>query len=334
MALYTAVPGILAYAAPRRHPHRRHAFQSRGARVSSGSDAPSSTRLVLLPAFGLVYAVGVAHVLGPRVVLRRSLQYALANRSLTVLIFLPAIALVFSLVRERDRTIAQIASSSSALYVVLIARFGRHVHEARARPAMAGSTLLPRRVRRAQDPAVARQPRALRNRSDGSGDDGRQPARRGAPSADDGDPRERHRRGHADAGHGPARKRRAAAARGRPGVDAALVGRSARDRPQRSALAGAPAAAERAGVAGLHRRRAARAGRRRGSLADCRHRAWRTAFGGGVHRRGSPAARQHRGADGARASTSCACAGESAATPRSTAIARTSEAPPSPRSSR
>ncbi len=42
--------------------------------------------LVLLPAFGLVYAVGVSHVLGPRVVLRRSLQYALANRTLTVLI--------------------------------------------------------------------------------------------------------------------------------------------------------------------------------------------------------------------------------------------------------
>ena len=35
--------------------------------------------LVLLPAFGLVYAVGVARVLGPRVVLRRSLQYALAE---------------------------------------------------------------------------------------------------------------------------------------------------------------------------------------------------------------------------------------------------------------
>ena len=50
-----------------------------------GPDYRGATRvildgLVLLPAFGLVYAVGVAHVLGPRVVLRRSLQYALANR--------------------------------------------------------------------------------------------------------------------------------------------------------------------------------------------------------------------------------------------------------------
>jgi eukaryotic-like serine/threonine-protein kinase len=76
--------------------------------------------LVLLPAFGLVYAVGVAHVLGPRVVFRRSLQYALANRTLTVLIFLPAIALTFSLVRERQRTLADIATSSSALYLLLI----------------------------------------------------------------------------------------------------------------------------------------------------------------------------------------------------------------------
>ncbi len=75
---------------------------------------------MLLPAFGLVYAVGVAHVLGPRIVLRRSLQYALANRTLTLLISLPAIALVFSLVQERNRTLAEIATSSSALYALLI----------------------------------------------------------------------------------------------------------------------------------------------------------------------------------------------------------------------
>ena len=119
MALYTAVPGVLAYAvrdgvpivaslAGAEHPEYP-AF------IVALLDA-----LVLLPAFGLVYAVGVAHVLGPRVVLRRSLQYALANRTLTVLIFLPAIALVLSLVRERERTLAEIATSSSALYLALI----------------------------------------------------------------------------------------------------------------------------------------------------------------------------------------------------------------------
>ena len=59
--------------------------------------------LVLLPAFGLVYAVGVARVLGPRSVLRRSLQYALASRTLTVVALLPAAALVLSLLaRPRD----------------------------------------------------------------------------------------------------------------------------------------------------------------------------------------------------------------------------------------
>ena len=37
-----------------------------------------------------------------------------------MLIFLPAIALVFSLVQERNRTLAEIATSSSALYALLI----------------------------------------------------------------------------------------------------------------------------------------------------------------------------------------------------------------------
>jgi hypothetical protein len=120
MALYTAVPGVLAYVV-------RDGVPIIATLV--GREAPNYPdalqvildALVLLPAFGLVYAVGVAHVLGPRVVLRRSLQYALANRTLTVLIFLPAIALILSLVRERDRTLADIATGSSALYVILIA---------------------------------------------------------------------------------------------------------------------------------------------------------------------------------------------------------------------
>jgi hypothetical protein len=119
MALYTAVPGVLAYAV-------RDGLPILAKLV--GAEVPQYPTpivllldgLVLLPAFGLVYAVGVAHVLGPRVVLRRSLQYALANKTLTVLIFLPAIALVLSLVRERERTLAEIATSSSALYVALI----------------------------------------------------------------------------------------------------------------------------------------------------------------------------------------------------------------------
>jgi len=119
MALYTAVPGILAYAIRDGIPIVAQLFDKDGPEYR-GVTRVILDGLVLLPAFGLVYAVGVAHVLGPRVVLRRSLQYALANRTLTVLIFLPAIALVFSLVQERDRTLADIATSSSALYALLI----------------------------------------------------------------------------------------------------------------------------------------------------------------------------------------------------------------------
>ena len=119
MALYTAVPGVLAYAIRDGIPIVATLLETESPQYP-GAVAVLLDALVLLPAFGLVYAVGVAHVLGPRVVLRRSLQYALANRSLTVLIFLPAIALVFSLVQERNRTLADIATSSSALYAVLI----------------------------------------------------------------------------------------------------------------------------------------------------------------------------------------------------------------------
>jgi tRNA A-37 threonylcarbamoyl transferase component Bud32 len=119
MALYTAVPGVLAYALKDGVPVV--------ARLTGVALPPYHPllyvllqALVLLPAFGLVYAVGVARVLGPRVVLRRSLQYALANRTLTILTILPGAALIVSLVLNRDRTIAEIARSSSGLFLVLI----------------------------------------------------------------------------------------------------------------------------------------------------------------------------------------------------------------------
>jgi hypothetical protein len=119
MALYTAIPGVLAYAVRDGIPIVAQLFNM-DAPEYRGATRVMLDGLVLLPAFGLVYAVGVAHVLGPRVVLRRSLQYALANRTLTLLIFLPAIALIVSLVQERDRTLSDIATSSSALYALLI----------------------------------------------------------------------------------------------------------------------------------------------------------------------------------------------------------------------
>jgi hypothetical protein len=119
MALYTAVPGVLAYAV-------KDGF-SIAANIAGGAPPvyPRSVLvllhlLVLLPAFGLVYAVGVARVLGPRVVLRRSLQYALASRTLTVLALLPAGALLLSLLHDREMTIRELATGSSGVYLVLI----------------------------------------------------------------------------------------------------------------------------------------------------------------------------------------------------------------------
>jgi tRNA A-37 threonylcarbamoyl transferase component Bud32 len=119
MALYTAIPGILAYAVRDGVPI---------AAALAGSEPPDYAMslsvlldaLVLLPAFGLVYAIGVKHVLGPRVVLRRSLQYALASKTLTAIAVLPIVLLVMSLVRERNRTIADLANSSALLYALLI----------------------------------------------------------------------------------------------------------------------------------------------------------------------------------------------------------------------
>jgi predicted Ser/Thr protein kinase/GAF domain-containing protein len=119
MAVYTAVPGVIAYALKDGIPI---------AAMLSGVSAPRVPgpvyvvlqALVLLPAFGLAYAVGVSRVLGPRVVLRRSLQYALARKSLAVVAVLPAVALVVSLVRDRSRTLGEIALSSAGLYLGLI----------------------------------------------------------------------------------------------------------------------------------------------------------------------------------------------------------------------
>jgi eukaryotic-like serine/threonine-protein kinase len=119
VALYTAVPGVLAYAVRDGVPIVASLLGSSPLQVPTGL-LVLLDGLVLLPAFGLVYAVGVAHVLGPRIVLRRSLQYALANKTLTALIFLPSVALALSLVQERDRTLKDIATSSAALYALLI----------------------------------------------------------------------------------------------------------------------------------------------------------------------------------------------------------------------
>ena len=120
MAVYTAVPGVLAYAIKQGVPVAAQLLSWKVARPNPGWDVLLQA-LILLPAFGLVYAVGVQRVLGPRVVLRRSLQYALATRSMTVLALLPAVPLVVMLVGDRGMTIGDIATHKGPLYLGLLA---------------------------------------------------------------------------------------------------------------------------------------------------------------------------------------------------------------------
>jgi eukaryotic-like serine/threonine-protein kinase len=76
--------------------------------------------LILLPAFGLTYAVAVHRVLAPRVALRRSLQYALARKTLAAAALLPAIALGWSLVRQRDMSLTAIVSGRPLFFLLTI----------------------------------------------------------------------------------------------------------------------------------------------------------------------------------------------------------------------
>jgi aminoglycoside phosphotransferase (APT) family kinase protein len=72
--------------------------------------------IVLLPAVALPYVVAVKHVFSPRTVLRRGLQYALARRTLSAAIVLPILALVVSLVSERDRPLSDIVLGQPLFY--------------------------------------------------------------------------------------------------------------------------------------------------------------------------------------------------------------------------
>ena len=80
--------------------------------------------VILLPAFGLPYAVAVRHVFSPRTVLRRGLQYALARRTLAALVALPVVALVASLVQQRDQSLAMIVTGRPLFYLSFLAMLG------------------------------------------------------------------------------------------------------------------------------------------------------------------------------------------------------------------
>lgn len=80
--------------------------------------------IVLLPAFGLPYAVAVRHVFSPRTVLRRGLQYAFARRTLAALVVIPVVALIASLVQQRDQSLAMIVSGRPLFYLFFLAMLG------------------------------------------------------------------------------------------------------------------------------------------------------------------------------------------------------------------
>ena len=120
MAIYTAVPGVLAYALADGLPIAAGLGEIRAPQFGTAASAILHA-LVLLPAFGLVYAVGVERVLGPRVVLRRSLQYALASRSMTVVALTPVIPLAVMLIEDRRMTVGEVVLNKGFAYVGLIA---------------------------------------------------------------------------------------------------------------------------------------------------------------------------------------------------------------------
>jgi hypothetical protein len=76
--------------------------------------------LTALAGAGITYTVAVHRVLAPRVVVRQSLQYALARKTLGVAAALPATLLVVSLVEQRDRSLSEIVSGQPLFYTVLL----------------------------------------------------------------------------------------------------------------------------------------------------------------------------------------------------------------------
>lgn len=69
---------------------------------------------------GITYAVAVHRVLAPRVVIRQSLQYALARKTLGLAAALPTSLLVVSLVKQRDMSLADIVAGRPLFYAALL----------------------------------------------------------------------------------------------------------------------------------------------------------------------------------------------------------------------
>ena len=119
VVVFTGVPAVFAYAI-------KTAAPMLGAALGRPFELPWPIAaflqaVVLLPAFGLPYAVAVKHMFSPRTVLRRSLQYAFARRTLTVLVALPALALVASIISQSDRSISMIVRGQPLFYLICVA---------------------------------------------------------------------------------------------------------------------------------------------------------------------------------------------------------------------
>lgn len=122
MVVYTGVPAVLAYALSTSIP-ALSTLSGRPLQLPWMVEA-SLRGIVLLPALALPYAVAVKHVFSPRTVLRRSLQYALARRTLSLLMALPVAALVLALVTNRDRPLRDIVLGQPMFYAVVIGLAG------------------------------------------------------------------------------------------------------------------------------------------------------------------------------------------------------------------
>ncbi|MGH9174520.1 MAG: GAF domain-containing protein, partial [Vicinamibacterales bacterium] len=133
IVVYTGVCAVLAYTINNVLPVLS-AFAGRPVRLPWLVEGALQA-LIVLPALALPYAVAVRHVFSPRTVLRQGLQYALARRTLSILIALPVAALVFALVSNRDQPLGAIIVGQPLFYAVVVglAGFGFRYRDAAQR---------------------------------------------------------------------------------------------------------------------------------------------------------------------------------------------------------
>jgi eukaryotic-like serine/threonine-protein kinase len=120
LATTLLIPGVVAYGVYEGLPAVSAVLT--GERLALPSLLAFPLQLIAgLPAVGLAYAVAVNRVMSPAVALRRGMQYALARRTLTILTLLPAVALVVSLVRQRNLSLADIVAGRPLFYSAALA---------------------------------------------------------------------------------------------------------------------------------------------------------------------------------------------------------------------